>query len=400
MVNQPKRLNIMRLISIFKRYRFAGFLLAGIFLCGNILAQEKTQPKRSLVNFTIKVADQSGNPISGASVVVGEGFIHTETDQQGTISFDAAAEDFITISKSGFEKTVVVANDLLTSNTVVLEQAKILLTSEDVVPLPFLNIKKRHLSGSSAVIKGSKMEKFPTSDIRNALTGIATGLEVRELDGSPGASSEEELGRFGIGEKINVSARGRNVRYIIDEIPTDITEMMLDPGEIESVTVIKDVVEKSMYGPYAADGVIFIKTKRGRQNERILSANAEYGVSMTDRMPGWVSGADYARLNNIARQNSGLLPLYDDADIAAYAKNDPYDMYHPSVNYGNMMLKDNMSFSRVNISSTGGSDRVQYYAYLGYTGEGDIYNMGATADYNRINARSNIDIKINDVLKA
>jgi TonB-linked SusC/RagA family outer membrane protein len=400
MVNQPKRLNIMRLISILKKYRFAGFLLAGIFLCGNIAAQEKTEAKRSLVNFTVKVADEAGNPVPGAAVVVGEGFIHAQTDQQGTISFNAAAEDFVTISKNGFERTVILANELVVNNTVVLVQAKILLTSEDVVPLPFMTIKKRHLSGSSAVIKGSKMEKYPTSDIRNALTGIANGLEVRELDGSPGVSSEEELGRFGIGEKVNISARGRNVRYIIDEIPTDITEMMLDPGEIESVTVIKDVVEKSMYGPYAADGVIFIKTKRGRENERILTANAEYGVSMTDRMPEWVSGADYARLNNIARQNSGLLPLYNDADIAAYAKNDPYDMYHPSVNYGDMMLKDNKSFTRVNLSSTGGSDRVQYYAYLGYTGEGDIYNMGAQADYNRINARSNIDIKINDVLKA
>jgi TonB-linked SusC/RagA family outer membrane protein len=400
MVNQPKRLNIMSLISILKKYRFAGFLLAGIFLFGNITAQEKTEAKRSLVNFTVKVADEAGNPVPGAAVVVGEGFIHAQTDQQGTISFNAAAEDFVTISKSGFERTVILAGDLVANNTVVLVQAKILLTSEDVVPLPFMTVKKRHLAGSSAVIKGSKMEKYPTSDIRNAFTGIANGLEVRELDGSPGVSSEEELGRFGIGEKINISARGRNVRYIIDEIPTDITEMMLDPGEIESVTVIKDVVEKSMYGPYAADGVIFIKTKRGRENERILTANAEYGVSMTDRMPEWVSGADYARLNNIARQNSGLLPLYDDADIAAYAKNDPYDMYHPSVNYGDMMLKDNMSFTRVNLSSTGGSDRVQYYAYLGYTGEGDIYNMGAQADYNRINARSNIDIKINDVLKA
>lgn len=390
----------MRLNSIFKKYRFAGFLLAGIFLCGNVVAQEIADAKRSLVNFTLKVADETGKPVPGAAVVVGEGFIHTETDHQGTISFNAAAEDFVTISKNGFERTVILANELVANNTVVLAQAKILLTSEDVVPLPFMTIKKRHLSGSSAVIKGSKMEKYPTSDIRNALTGIANGLEVRELDGSPGVSSEEGFGRFGIGEKVNISARGRNVRYIIDEIPTDITEMMLDPNEIESVTVIKDVVEKSMYGPYAADGVIFIKTKRGRQNERILTANAEYGVSMTDRMPEWVSGADYARLNNIARQNSGLLPLYDDADIAAYGKNDPYDMYHPSVNYGDMMLKDNMSFSRVNISSTGGSDRVQYYAYLGYTGEGDIYNMGAPADYNRINARSNIDIKINDVLKA
>ena len=390
----------MRLISILRKYRFAGLFLASLFLYGNILAQEETTVKRTLVNINLKVTDQQGNPVQDASVVVGEGFIHAVTDQQGAVAFKAATEDFVTITKSGYEKTVVLANEIMSNNTVAITQSKLLMTNEDVIPLPFMSTKKRYLNGSSQIIKGSQLDKYPTSDIRNALTGLATGLDVRELDGSPGVSAEEELALFGIGEKVNVSARGRSVRYIIDEIPTDITEMALDPSEIESITVIKDVVEKSMYGPYAADGVVFIKTKRGRQNERVLNANAEYGVSMTDRMPQWASGADYARLNNIARTNSGLAPLYDESDINAYAKNDPYDMYHPSNNYGNMMLKDNKSFSRVNLSSTGGSDVVQYFAYLGYTGEGDIYNMGSKADYNRLNARSNIDIKINDVLKA
>lgn len=390
----------MRLISILRKYRFAGLLLAGLFLCGNVLAQEETAAKRALVDMTLKLADEQGNPVPEATVVVGEGFIHTVTDNQGTVAFKAAAGDFITITKLGFEKSVIMAKQLLESSTVVLTQAKIMLTSDDVVPLPFLSVKKRYLTGSSAVISGDLLDKYPSADIRNALTGLATGVEVREYDGSPGVSAEESTGFFGIGEKVGIGARGRTVRYIIDEIPTDITEMALDPNEIESITIIKDVVEKSMYGPYAADGVVFIKTKRGRENERTLNASAEYGISMIDRMPEWVSGGEYARLNNIARQNSGLLPLYDDTDIAAYDKNDPYDMYHPSNNYSDMMLKDNMSFSRVNVSSSGGSDRVQYFAYLGYTGEGDIYNMGATADYNRLNARSNIDIKINDVLKA
>jgi TonB-linked SusC/RagA family outer membrane protein len=390
----------MRLISILRKYRFTGLLLVGLFLCGNILAQEETTVKRKLIDVNLKVTDEQGNPLQAVSVVVGEGFIHAITDEQGAVGFKAASEDFITITKSSYEKSVMLVSEILSDNTVALIHSKLLLTNEDVIPLPFMSTKKRYLSGSSELIKGNKLDKYPSSDIRNALTGLATGLDVRELDGSTGVSAEEELGFFGIGEKVSITSRGRPVRYIIDEIPTDITEMALDPNEIENITVIKDVVEKSMYGPYAADGVVFIKTKRGRQNERILSANAEYGVSMTDRMPQWVSGADYARLNNIARTNSGLAPLYSESDINAYAKNDPYDMYHPSVNYGDMMLKDNKSFSRVNISSTGGSDVVQYFAYLGYTGEGDNYNMGSTADYNRLNARSNIDIKINDVLKA
>jgi TonB-linked SusC/RagA family outer membrane protein len=118
-----------------------------------------------------------------------------------------------------------------------------------------------------------------------------------------------------------------------------------------------------------------------------------------DRFPGWVSGADYARLNNTARKNSGFttVPYTDDA-ISHYADNNPYDMYFPSVDYRDMMLKNTKSFKRANISSSGGNEMVQYSSSLGFDGEGDIYKIGSRADYNRINARTNIDMKINDVV--
>jgi hypothetical protein len=186
----------MRLDSIFKKYRFAGLLLAGLFLFGNILAQEKTENKRNLVDMSLKVTDQQGNAVPEALVVVGEGFLHMVTDEQGVAAFKAAMDDFITISKNEFEKTVVVAKTLVTNQSVTLTHAKLLLTSDDIIPLPFMSIKKRHLSGSSAVIKGSILDKYPSSDIRNSFTGLATGLEVREQDGSPGISAEESLGNF------------------------------------------------------------------------------------------------------------------------------------------------------------------------------------------------------------
>lgn len=66
------------------------------------------------------------------------------------------------------------------------------------------------------------------------------------------------------------------------------------------------MLEKSLYGPSAANGIVYIKTKRGRYNDRYLTVDVEGGVNTVDRMPEYVSGADYARLNNIARNNSGL----------------------------------------------------------------------------------------------
>ncbi|GHB62563.1 SusC/RagA family TonB-linked outer membrane protein [Persicitalea jodogahamensis] len=361
-------------------------------------AQNKT-PKVQPVNISLQVTDEQGNPIPNAAIVVGEGNLHAETNESGIFSFQAMPENFITVSSYGYTKSVALVGTLVNNSVVELKKSKLFNNTEDEVPLPFMSFKRRKLSGAYSVLRTSDLEKYPTNDLRNSLTGLVPGLEVIERDGSTGLNAEEELGNFRVTEKIGLATRGRSPIFIIDDVPTDITEMPLDPQEIESVTIVKDIVGKAMLGPRGADGIIYIKTKRGKANERVLTVNAEQGVSQVDRFPGWASGAEYATLNNQARTNSGLTPLYDDAAISEYAKNDPYSFKYPSVDYRQLMLKDSKSFSRVNLASTGGNETVQYGAYLGYNGEGDIFKLGKISDYNRINVRSNIDVKINDLIK-
>ena len=188
--------------------------------------------------------------------------------------------------------------------------------------------------------------------------------------------------------------------YMVDDIPVQIDETPLDPQQIESITIVRDVLEKSLYGPSAANGIVYIRTKRGRYNDRYLTVDVEGGVNTVDRMPEYVSGADYARLNNIARNNSGLEMLYSRDDVAAYAKNDPYDMWHPSVDFRDMMLKNTMYYTKANVSSGGGNDLVRYFAFLGYAGEDDIYKIGPAANYNRVNINANLDIKLHRYIRA
>jgi TonB-linked SusC/RagA family outer membrane protein len=388
----------MRFHHILLKYRTITLILLCMVLSGSLSAQNK-EKKAKVVSISLKVTDENGNPFPKAAVVIGEGVIHAETDANGTYAFKGYPNDFVAVTSKGYERSTALVEDLIKDPVIKLVKAKLAMSEEDAVPLPFNNFKKRELTGAPVVLRSSQLDRYPSTDLRNAFTGMATGVEVRELNGQPGMSAEETSGRFGFSSKLNVSARGTNMIYIIDDVPTDITEMPLDPNEVESVTFIKDIAGKAMFGPSAANGVIFIKTKRGKKNERLLNANIEVGTSVIDRMPKYSEGADYATLNNLARTNDGLLPRYTETDIAAYAKNDPYDYYHPSINFREMMLKNSMSFTRMNISSSGGNERVQYFAYLGYSGEGDITKIGATADYNRLNARSNIDIKINDFIK-
>ncbi len=365
-------------------------------------AQDKTETKKTKsVSITLKVTDENGDAIAKAGIIVGEGLVHTETDQAGTVKLTVKSDlEFISITSPGYEPKVLLVNEILSNPAVQLVRSKLFMTTSDNVPLPYMTIKKRHLTGSTSVLDADALDKYPSTDIRNAMTGLVTGLEVYEKDGSPGMSAEEKLGSFRAEEKVGLYSRGSSLMYIVDDVRMDITEMPLDPGEIESISLVRDIVSKTMYGPAAANGIVFIKTKRGKKNERVLNVNLEQGVSIIDRMPEWVSGADYARLNNLAKKNSGFTSgFYSDEDIAAYALNDPYDMNHPSVNYRDMLIKDNRSFTRASVSTTGGTEAMQYSAYVGYNGEGDNFKLGAKAGYQRINARSNLDIRINDFLK-
>jgi TonB-linked SusC/RagA family outer membrane protein len=385
----------MRLNNIlYQKIRFACLLIFCILLSWPVNAQVQKEKKvRQLIDVTLKVVDENGTPIPDAKVVIGEGITHTETDQNGSVTFNAV--DIVTVSAPAFEKNVSVLADLLQKNTITLLKAKIQMTSDDAVPLPFATLKRRNLTGPEVVVKGKYFEKYPSTDLRNTLTGITSGWDIREQDGSPGLSSQEGNQVYsGISNSFGATDKFSGVPFIlVDGMPTELTEAAMDPSEIESATLLKGVLGTAMYGPMGTGGILMIKTKHGVKNERILNLDVENGVSVIDRMPDWVSGEEYATLNNQARVNDGLTPKYTPDN---YTGNDPNNLRYPSVNFRDMILKNSKSFTRVNMSSSGGNDIVQYFSYVGYNGEGDIYKIGKTADYNRINTRQNVTVNIND----
>jgi TonB-linked SusC/RagA family outer membrane protein len=388
---------------LFQKIRFAGLFILVILLSCPVNAQvQKVKKVRQLFDVVLKVVDESGTPIPYANVVVGEGITHAQTDANGSVSFRGYAEDVVTVTALQYEKNVSPVIDLVQSKTVTLLHAKIHMTSDDDVPLPFTTLKRRYLTGPEVVIPGSYFTTYPSTDLRNSLSGISSMYDVRESDGSPGLSALEGLQDFsGLSNSYGATDKFGGAPYVmVNNMPIDLQEYIIDPSEIESVTLMKGILGTTMYGPAATGGVLYIKTKQGTRNERLLQLDIENGVSVVDRMPGYVTGADYAVLQNQARVNSGLPEIYTSDAIAGYANNNGYDLMYPSIDFANLMLDKTMEFRRVNVSSSGGNDIVQYYSYLGYAGEGDIIDMGAKSDYNRITTRQNLDVKINDQLSA
>ena len=356
--------------------------------------------KAGQLSVRFSVVDPDGNPVPQASISVGEGLSRYITDDEGRVSVTCSLKDVITVNAEGFKSVDIRAAVLIDSDSVVLVPDVLFAGDKDDIVLPYTTLKKRYSVGSTVTISGDDLARYSSSDIRNALTGVLPGVEVRENFGQVGVSPLEHIGQYGAATAISVTSRGRQVMYVVDDVPVQINEVPLDPEQIESVTIIRDGLEKTMYGPVAADGIIYIKTKSGAYNDRFLGVNVEKGINMTDRMPGFVNAAQYAQLNNLARNNSGLAILYGQEDVNAWLRNDPYDLTHPAVDFKSMMLKNTMSFTKAGISSGGGNDIVKYYAFLGYTGQDDIYKIGPESNYNNINLHGNLDIRLNRYIKA
>ena len=242
--------------------------------------------------------------------------------------------------------------------------------------------RKEVATGNATTYYEQDIDKYPTNDFRNSLTGVIAGLAVREQAGIPGVTYAGGTARTVL------YTRSFSPVYVVDGMPVYMTQLQLDPEEIESMTLIRDVADKALFGSRAANGILNITTKRGLTHGRSIKFGFESGVSVVDRFPEWADGVEYARLNNQARINSGYTPLYSDEAIAAYARKDPNDLQYPNVDYRSMMFSDRRPYYKANVSIDGGTQKLQYSSYIGYTGEGDIYKVGSKADFNRINVRT------------
>lgn len=250
--------------------------------------------------------------------------------------------------------------------------------------------------GGTIVISGEQLCRYSSGDIRNALSGIVPGLEIIENYGGPGVSALEHTGQYGASPKVSATLRGAEVIWYLDGVPVQMGETPLDVEQVESVTIVKDVLDKAAYGAVGTVGIIHIKTKHGaREKSHNVRISTEFGVNINDRMPEFASAEQYARVNNYARTVSGLLPLYTKEDVAGYASSDAYSLRYPAVDWRALTLKDAMPYGKVNFSTFGSNGKnTRYFVSLGYLGQDDIYKCGAKAGYNRIGVNANIDVAV------
>ena len=258
-------------------------------------------------------------------------------------------------------------------------------------------------TGSALTVSTADLEKRALGDLRNRFTGLVPGFEVTESGGSFLSTSTAAYCNYNFGTGgYNVANKGfTTLKFIVDDVTIPFNQLLLDPNQIESVTILTDILDKVKYGPMASYGAVYVKTKKGGYNTPLrFDFDFEAGANMVDKVPEWVSGAEYATLNNMARTASGYTPLYSDEAVAEYRKYKANDLLYPCVDYRSLMLKNAFDSERFGFSATAGSNTIKYSVALNALHSGDIKADGPTQDYNKLNVSANVTTKIGQWVEA
>ncbi|MBO4671382.1 MAG: SusC/RagA family TonB-linked outer membrane protein [Bacteroidales bacterium] len=238
-------------------------------------------------------------------------------------------------------------------------------------------------------------EKSPVYDLRNKLTGLIPGVEVREDCGAILPSSNMVNSNIAA-NTVQLSSHGMSsIVLIVDDILVPFNQYQFDWNQVESITMLTGATAKALYGPRAGAGALYVTTRKGSWNQPLsITADVRSGVDFVDRMPEWVNAYEYAVLNNEARASDGYQVLYDSQALAGYAKGDPFSRKYPAVDYRSFMLRNRKTTQNFSFGLTGGSNMVKYNVSLNGYRSDDIFNAGPFSDYDKLSASSAVTAKI------
>ena len=342
------------------------------------------------------VTDNSGEPIIGATVlVVGQSGNGTVTDIDGNFTLQAKPGSTLSISYIGYKNQEVKAGKGL---KIVLEDESKLLN--EVVVTGYTTQRKADLTGAISVVSVDELAKQNENNPIKALQGRVPGMNI-SADGSPSGTATVRI--RGIGTLNN-----NDPLYIVDGVPTKAGMHELNGNDIESIQVLKDAASASIYGSRAANGVIIITTKKGKDGKIKVDFDGSIAVSTYAHKMKVLNAKEYGQVMWQAYVNDGMDP---NTNGLGYRYDWGYNAQGTPVLNGISMKKylddagttpaadtdwfDETTRTGViqqyNVSVSNGSDKGSSFFSLGY-----YKNLGIikTSDFNRFSARMNTEYKL------
>ena len=227
-----------------------------------------SQTRRITGNVT---SAEDGTPIPGVSIVVKGSTIGTITDADGNYSLDIpVATEAIVFSFVGMKTQEVPITSQTTYNVSLQNDV---IGVDEVMVVAYGTAKKESFTGSAGVIDDAVLEKRPVANISKALEGQVPGVQTTSGSGQPGDGASIIIRGFG---SIN---SGNTPLYVVDGIPFDGNLNSINPGDIETMTILKDASAGALYGSRGANGVVVITTKKGKAEALSVELKASFGLS-------------------------------------------------------------------------------------------------------------------------
>ncbi len=325
---------------------------------GNSSVISPDEPEDRSITGTVLASDtQEGLP--GVSIVVKGTTTGTTTDGNGKYKITVPEGSTLIFSFVGYTtEEIPVGNQSVLDVQLVLD----INSLSEIVVVGYGEQKKANLTGSVATIDPKVWANRPITNSTQALQGVP-GVFINQTKGRPGAEGATIRIR-GVGTLNN-----SNPLVLVDGIEFPLGDV--NPSDIESITVLKDAASAAIYGNRAANGVVLVKTKTGKQGKFQVDYNVYAGSQQATQFPDAVSNAvEYMTNKNQALANEGKPAEYSQALIEEYsAGTDPY--IYPNTNWFEVMFRK-APIQEHNLRFSGGNEKTLFSVSMGYLNQGGI----------------------------
>ncbi len=365
------------LIDYFKA-RLLRFVMAMLCVFTSIGIASAQEP--GTVSGTVTSASD-GEPLIGASVLVKGTTIGTDTDIDGNFTVKAKKGDVLQFRYVGYEPSEVKVGDSNVINVMLQENENNL---DEVVVVGYGTQKRKLVTGSTFQVSGDQIAQMNTSNALTAMQTTAPGVQITQASTQPGKGFKVSIRGVGtIGESSPL--------LVIDGIVSGTANDGLNginPNDIESIDVLKDAASAAIYGARAANGVILVTTKQGKEGKISITYDGFVGWSNPYRKPGNLNAQQYMEVINETNFNtlgsatnwSALVPqaILDKVNNG-WKGQDWFDVYRN---------KNAFQHSHA-VTVAGGSDRSKFSISVNYSDQEGILGGSNASNYRRYGGRVN-----------
>lgn len=336
-----------------------------------------TAAQQQTKKITGTILDQAGIPVIGANVLEKGTSNGTITNLDGKFTLNVKPGATLHISYIGYKVEEITVGSAQNYQITLKEDTERL---DEVVVVGYGIQKKKLVTGATVEVKGEDIAKLNTTQALGALQSQTPGVNIQANSGQPGD-----------GFKISIRGAGTNGNtaplYIIDGVAGDINN--LNPADIERIDVLKDAASCAIYGSAAANGVILVTTKQGKEGKLQISYDANIGISNVYRLPQMLTAKQYMEVQDVMQFNTGA-PLWNWSD---YLDEDLLAAYQSGANPGTNWVeairnKDAITTSHA-LNLTGGTDRSKISLGAGYQYQDGVFGNVVKSDYRRFTFRIN-----------